>query len=99
MPDWKDLIENLNFFVNGAVMFAFLVAGLFFLRFWRKTRDRLFVLFAASFIVLGINRLGLSMTQTENEARNVFYLIRLIAFVLILYAIIDKNRAAKRRVG
>ena len=96
MPEWKELLENLNYFINGAVMFAFLIAGLFFLRFWRKTRDRLFLLFAASFFVLGVNRLSLSMTQPENEARNVFYIIRLIAFALILYAIIDKNRATKR---
>jgi hypothetical protein len=96
MPPWKDLATSLNFFVNGAVMFGFLVGGLFFLRFWRKTHDRLFAFFAASFFVLGINRFGLSLTHQHSEARTFFYLIRLIAFVLILFAIVDKNRAARR---
>jgi hypothetical protein len=99
MPDAETLILSLNAFINGAVMMGFCVAGLFFLRFWRKTRDRLFLLFAASFFVLGANRFGLSLTEPDYERRDLFYLVRLIAFALILFAIIDKNRAARRKVG
>ncbi len=64
--------------------------SVFFLRFWRKTRDRLFGYFAVSFLLLGIERV--SILVTEGEARSLVYLIRLGAFLLIIFAIIDKNR-------
>ncbi len=40
---------------------GFAVAGTFFLRFWRKTRDRLFILFALSFFLMAANRVQLSL--------------------------------------
>jgi hypothetical protein len=82
----------MNQFVLGANVMACLVIGIFFLRFWRKTRDRLFAHFAAAFWLLGLNWLLLSFIQ-QDEARTILYLIRLLAFVLILFAIWDKNRA------
>ncbi len=79
----------------GAIGMAALVAGLIFARFWRKTRDRLFLFFAASFWVEGINRFLLAHYGSIAEDRPVFYLIRLGSFVLIIIAIIDKNRSSK----
>jgi hypothetical protein len=67
------------------------VAGVFFLRFWRKTRDRLFVIFALAIWLLGTNWLLLAFFQTD-ETRPWLYAIRLVAFCLILLGIIDKNR-------
>jgi hypothetical protein len=68
------------------------VAATFFLRFWRKTRDRLFGLFSLAFGVLALNWAALAFTRTD-EIRTWLYGVRLVAFLVILYAIIDKNRA------
>jgi hypothetical protein len=83
-------------FMLGCLVMGCFVTGLFFLRFWRKTRDRLFAIFAIAFWLLGVNWLALAFT-TQNEVKTIYYAVRLLAFVLILYAIIDKNRAVRRR--
>jgi len=72
-----------------------MVAGLFFLRFWRSTGDRFFLFFALSFFIEGINRAVLSPTAQNNDGAPAYYVIRLIAYGLILYAILDKNRPEK----
>lgn len=77
----------------GAIAMASLVAGVFFLRFWRKTGDRFFLFFAISFCVEGINRAVLGMVANPNEGDPFFYIVRLLSFLLILIAIVDKNRA------
>ncbi len=83
----------MNGMVSGALLTCYLIAGVFFLRFWTTTRDRLFLMFAAAFGVLAIQRFALTMTRgSEMEDQTVFYLIRLAAFVIIAIAIVDKNR-------
>lgn len=79
----------------GTLAMGFAVAGTFFLRFWRKTRDRLFILFALSFFLMAANRVQLSLAALRGARGDHFYWIRLIAFTLILVAILDKNRARK----
>jgi len=80
-------------FIMGAIATASAVVALFFLKFWRKTGDRLFGMFAVAFLLLGITRLGLAFSQvTAVEGHTYWYWVRLAAFVLILIAIIDKNR-------
>ncbi len=79
--------------LSGAILMGYLVAGLFFLRFWRDTRDRLFLIFAIAFVILGGQRLALVLTREMLETQTGLYLIRLFAFLLILGAIVDKNRA------
>lgn len=76
----------------GATAMASAVAGLFFLRFWRDTRDRLFAIFAAAFFLLGFTRIGLAFSPSQPEGNTHWYWVRLVAFLLILVAIIDKNR-------
>jgi uncharacterized membrane protein len=83
--------------ISGALVALSLVAGLFFLRFWKKTRDRFFAFFAAAFWLLAVNRLAVVWLTEKSEHLAAAYLIRLIAFVLILVAIVDKNRARKPR--
>jgi hypothetical protein len=80
----------------GAIVMGFLIAGLFFLRFWRSTGDRFFLCFAASFWLEGLNRLILGLARQENEAYPVFYLLRVVAYALIVLAISDKNRRQPR---
>lgn len=77
--------------ILGATAMAFAVAGLFFLRFWRDTGDRLFLLFALSFWLMSFGRCGLALTQDFTEARTYWYVLRLFSFGLILIAIVDKN--------
>lgn len=83
----------INQLVSGAILMGYAVAGLFFLRFWRDTRDRLFLIFGVAFWVLGSQRLALVLTRDMLETQTGLYLIRLVAFLLILAAIVDKNRA------
>ncbi|MFT3786908.1 MAG: DUF5985 family protein [Tepidisphaeraceae bacterium] len=82
-------------FILGAVTVACAVIGLFFLRFWTRTHDRLFLLFAIAFWMLGANWLALSCVQTD-EVRTALYVVRMLAFTLILIAVIDKNRVSRR---
>ena len=79
-------------FLSGAVAALFLVAGLFFLRFWKRTRDGLFLAFASAFFLLGLGQAMLSLAAVPDEERSLLYLIRLVAFGLILAAIVRKNR-------
>jgi hypothetical protein len=83
----------MNQLLLGAIAMACITISLFFLRFWRKTRDRFFLFFAASFGVEGVNRAVLGLTSIPSEVEPFIYIIRLISFLLILIAIIDKNRA------
>ena len=82
-------------FLSGAVAAGFVVAALFFLRFWRKTRDSLFLAFALAFLLLGLAQGLLSVAGVPVEERSWIYLFRLAAFALILVAIFRKNRGAR----
>jgi membrane-associated PAP2 superfamily phosphatase len=79
-------------FLSGAVSFGFLIVCLFFLRFWRRTEDGLFLSFAAAFLLLGVGQAALTFANVPVEERSWLYLIRLAAFALILFAIVRKNR-------
>ncbi len=68
------------------------VAGLLFLRFWKETADRLFALFAFAFWLLAASWLTLAVLDPTDEARPYVYAIRLVAFVLIIAAVANKNR-------
>jgi hypothetical protein len=81
--------------VSGALGMGYAVVALFFLRFWRDTGDRLFMWFSIAFIVLLSQRLALSLTQEWMENTVWLYGLRLAAFVIILVAIIDKNRSTE----
>jgi hypothetical protein len=84
--------SDMNMFLSGALMALCWIVSLFFLRFFMKTRDRLFACFSCAFFMLGIERLVISLYDISNERVGTVVLIRLISFILILLAIIDKNR-------
>jgi hypothetical protein len=77
--------------VSGALVMGYGIAGLFFLRFWRQSRDRLFAFFSAAFWILSAQRFLLTLSAAPNEAVWL-YGLRFLAFALILIAILDKNR-------
>ena len=82
--------------LTGAIVFGFLVGALFFMRFWRSTGDRLFMLFGIAFAMLGLQQLLIAMQDVDSESYPLLFVIRLAAFALILIAIAEKNLRAKR---
>ena len=85
----------MNAALLGAIAMASLVAALFFLRFWRDTKDRLFLFFSISFFVEGLNRFALAMVTDPNEDQPFFYVVRFLSFLLMIAAILDKNLSKK----
>jgi hypothetical protein len=81
----------------GALAMASSIAALFFLRFWRQTRDTLFLLFSLAFAVDAVTRLVLGLGNISDEDEPLFYTARLVTFALILVAIINKNRSRADR--
>jgi hypothetical protein len=76
----------------GAIAMACFAVGTFFIRYWRTTGDRFFLYFAASFWIQALNRVHMGSTDPGEEYRAAYYLVRLLAYVLILLAIWEKNR-------
>ena len=83
-------------FLSGAIVMGFAVATLLFLRYWRRTQDRLFLTFAASFFLLAVNYVWLATTNIPVEERSPLFLVRLLAFSLIIVAVLQSNRARGR---
>lgn len=85
-------MNNMSIFLSGAVMMAYLILALFFLRFWIRTHDRFFAFFAAAFAVLSIERWFLLAVTPADESHSLVFLIRLAAFLAIAYSVVEKNR-------
>jgi heme A synthase len=83
-------------FLSGAATAASWVVAMFLFKFWRESKDRLLALFSLAFVILGLNWLLVSAVHPGNETRHLFYAVRLVAFLLILIAIVDKNGRAGR---
>lgn len=82
----------MNDMLLGAITMAVMVVALFFLRFWRTTGDRFFLFFALSFFIDGLNRIFLAQAAQSTDDVPAYYLIRLLSYGLILFAILDKNK-------
>ena len=82
-------------FCWGVLAMASLAAGLFFVRYWKVTGERLFAFFAMAFAMLSINYVVLEAVEPAFEARHLIYLIRLAGFLLIIAGIVDKNRGVR----
>ena len=78
-------------YLAGAVTLGFLVAAGFFARFWRRTGDRLFLAFGVAFVLLALNQAMAWWLGEADERIGYTYLLRILGFLLILAAIIDKN--------
>lgn len=78
-------------FLYGAITLGFVGVALFFLKFWRTTRDGLFAVFALSAAVLAIDQLLLTISPNPEQENAWLYLPRLAAFILIAFAILRKN--------
>ena len=83
-------------FLSGAVAMGFVVAAGFFARFWRKTNDRLFLAFAVAFMLLALNQAIAHWVGAHDERVGYTYLLRVLGFLIILGAIVDKNFIRRR---
>ena len=86
----------MQMFMLGMISMGFAVAALFFLRFWRSSRDRLFLYFAVAFGLEAANRAAYAWNGAHSEELTLYFSLRLLAFSLILWAIIDKNWIRRR---
>jgi uncharacterized membrane protein HdeD (DUF308 family) len=91
------MVSQWSLLMLGAVAMGCFVAGLAFLRFWRDSHDRFFLLFALSFFVEAFSRVLLAASARPNEGSPWLYGIRLLAYGLILWAVWDKNRRSAAR--
>jgi len=87
----------MNAFLGGMITMGFLVAGVFFLRFWRRTGDRLFAAFAFAFWLLALNQAMISLLAGTTVNEGWAFLPRLIAFGLLILAILVKNLDRSRK--
>jgi hypothetical protein len=78
--------------LSGMIVAAYLVGALYFAKFWSRTGDRFFLVFASAFVILSLQRALLVLWVSSPELTPWLYGLRLAAFVLILVAILDKNR-------
>jgi uncharacterized membrane protein HdeD (DUF308 family) len=90
------MTDKLVLFAAGLVTMGFLVAGTFFLRFWKRTHDELFLSFAAAFVLLAINQAIGAVTQLGRDEIGWLWLLRVAAFLLIISAIVRKNIGPNR---
>ncbi|MGE5159722.1 MAG: DUF5985 family protein [Gemmatimonas sp.] len=88
-------MEHVADVLAGAAAMASLAVALFFLKFWRRTHDSLFLLFAAAFAVEAAARVALSVVQVSDTAEPIYYLPRLVTFALIAIAVVNKNARGK----
>jgi hypothetical protein len=84
--------QSLTSVLTGAVAMASFVAMLFFLKYWRRTRDNFFLFFALAFGIDSLSRFVLGFASVSDEAEPLYYLPRFVAFALIVVAIVLKNR-------
>ena len=82
-------------FLRGGLVALCFVAGLFFLHYYRQTRDRIFVFFVVAFWSLSVHWVGLAVANPELESRHYIFLVRLLAFVALIADILDKNHRSR----
>lgn len=88
-------MASLADFLAGMITMGFLTAGLFFLRFWRQTRDHLFMAFGIAFLLFAFHQGLVTVSGIPREERSWTYLIRLAGFGLLIFAIVVKNLTRK----
>ena len=82
-------------FLQGVSATGAWIGGLFFFRFWRESHDRLFAFFGAAFWLLSLSWGLLGLFSPTEETRPYIYAIRLLAFLLLIGGIVDKNRSGR----
>ena len=81
----------LSSFLSGLITMGFMIAALFFFRFWKRTKDALFMTFGLAFLLLAFNQALIGLSDVTGEERSLLYIPRLAAFALLIAAIVGKN--------
>jgi hypothetical protein len=84
-------------FLAGALTTLYLLIAICFLKFWKRGRDRLFLFFAIAFGLFALNQIGSTIVSATDERSGYVYILRVLGYVLILWAIVDKNKPAGRK--
>ena len=79
-------------FLSGAIVVAAVTISLFFFKAYRSHRDRLFGYFSLAFLVLAVDWTALGLLPRGHPLETHLYVVRLGAFVLIIWGIVEKNR-------
>jgi hypothetical protein len=82
----------LTSFLSGLITMGFLIAALFFFRFWKRTQDALFVTFGFAFLLFALNQALIGISEMSGEERSLLYIPRLMAFALLIAAIVGSSR-------
>jgi hypothetical protein len=82
-------------FISGVVTAGFLIAALFFFRFWKRTSDSLFAYFGISFLLFAAGQATAVFWGTPQDDKVWVFLVRLVGFILLLIAIVGKNRKSR----
>lgn len=88
-------MKPLGYLLSGAIIMGFWIIGLFFWQFWREARDRLFAYFCLAFWILGLERIAVVYFGAQQDTGPVVYLARVVAFALIAYGIVERNRRGR----
>ncbi|MEZ0393333.1 MAG: DUF5985 family protein [Pseudobdellovibrionaceae bacterium] len=86
------MVDAFTTFLSGATFLGFFISGVLFLKFWIRSQDRLFATFSVSFFLMALERILVLKFVPYEETHALVYVLRLIAFVLISGAVVDKNR-------
>jgi hypothetical protein len=89
-------VATASIFGSGLIAMGFVIAALFFVRFWTRTRDDLFLAFSCAFVLMALNQGLPALLDIPREEQSPFYLLRLAAFILIILAIVGKNLKSRR---
>ena len=82
---------TLDIFLLGFITASSLAATVFFFRFFRSSRDPLFIAFAIFFLLQAFHESWVARLPQPNEASPWLYLVRLVAVIGVLFAILWKN--------
>jgi hypothetical protein len=84
-------MQQLETFLSGLNTMGFIVAAVFFFRFWSRTRERLFAIFGLSFFLLAATHVVTHALGLPEQELFWAYVLRVIAFSLLIAAIVGKN--------
>jgi uncharacterized membrane protein YoaK (UPF0700 family) len=84
-------MQRVESFMAGMAMMGFIIAGLFFFRFWSRTRDRLFAIFGVAFLLMAVNEAFVDVSGSPTNEVVLAYVLRIIAFLMLIVGIVAKN--------
>jgi uncharacterized membrane protein len=91
------MMSAANGFLSGVATMGFFIATLFFVRFWRRTKEKLFLAFGCSFFLFSVNQMLVAFANLPKEDESLFYLLRLAGFLILIAAIVAQNLKAKNQ--